>query len=125
MRRARHHTTRPRHRIPVVACLAISSLLVVAAPAAELRRSPYLMAPRPQGMTVLWRTDDSVRHTAVLRYGRDPDKLDMVVQARENLRHFPGCRDWQADLRDLEPDTLYFYAVECDRAVLCGADDRH
>lgn len=118
-------TVRGRHAIGVGAWLVACCLLAAVCPAAELRRGPYLMAPRPEGITVLWRTDDSVHHTAVLRYGRDPHKLDMVVQARENLRHFPGCRDWQADLRDLEPDTRYYYAVECDRALLCGADERH
>ena len=120
-----HRSTGLRSAIGAAWGLAILWLASAHGLAAELRRSPYLMAPRPQGITILWRTDDSVHHTAVVRYGREPTKLDMVVQARENLRHFPGCRDWQADLRDLEPGTRYYYAIECDRAVLCGADERH
>lgn len=109
----------------VRAVVVAAVMAATVSPAAELRRRPYLLAPRPDGIMILWRTDESVHHTAVVRYGKDPNRLDKVVQARENLRHHPGARDWQADIRDLEPDTLYYYAVECDRAVLCGADDRH
>lgn len=93
--------------------------------AAELRRGPYLQVPRPDGVTIRWRTDAAVRHTAVVRYGTDPDKLDKAVAAKEATTHFPGVRDWEATIDGLAPDAKYYYAVEADRATLCGADERH
>ncbi len=93
--------------------------------AAELRRAPYLQVQRSDGITIRWRTDDSVRHTSVVRYGRSPDTLDQVVAAKEPHQHYPGRRDWQATINGLTPDTKYYYAIEADRATLCGADDRH
>lgn len=96
-----------------------------AAEGAELRRAPYLQVPTSTSMTIRWRTDESVRFTAVVRYGSSPDKLDRVVEAQELPRHFPGVRDWQATIEKLDPDTKYYYALEADRATLCGADEHH
>ncbi|MBY0460644.1 MAG: metallophosphoesterase family protein, partial [Gemmataceae bacterium] len=109
----------------LLAALALLGPTLAPAPAAELRRGPYLQVPRPDGITVRWRTDPSVKHTSVLRYGTSPDKLDRAVAAVEAGGHFPNCLDWQATVNGLEPDTLYYYAIEADRAVLCGADERH
>jgi hypothetical protein len=60
-----------------------------------------------------------------VRYGPSPDRLERAVAATEVRRHFPGVRDWLADLGGLHPDTKYFYAIEANRATLCGADQRH
>lgn len=95
------------------------------AQSAELRRGPYLQVQRPDGITVRWRTDASVRYSCVLRYGTDPDALDRAVSATEANGHFPYCRDWQATVDFLKPDTTYYYAIEADRVVVCGADERH
>jgi hypothetical protein len=95
------------------------------APAAELRRGPYLQVMRPDGVTIRWRTDATVRHTSFVRYGTSPDRLDKCVAASEPTTHFANCRDWQATVDGLEPDTVYYYALEADRAILCGADERH
>lgn len=108
-----------------LSAVVASVLLAQALSAAELRRAPYLLIPRPDGITIRWRTDDSVRHSSVLRYGTSPDQLDQAIEARELLRHYAGTRDWQATLKDLEPGKKYYYAVEADRATLCGADERH
>lgn len=93
--------------------------------AAELRRAPYLQAQRPDGISIRWRTDATVRYTSVLRYGKDFNQLDKSVAATEVSIHYPGVRDWQVTLEGLEPDTTYYYAVEADRATLCGADAQH
>jgi hypothetical protein len=100
-------------------------LLPFPALSAELRRGPYLQVPRPDGITVRWRTDTSVRHTSVLRYGDNPDRLDRAVAAKEATNHFPNVRDWEATLDGLKADTKYYYSVEADRATLCGADEGH
>lgn len=111
---------------PLSRLLAAALLLslAAAAPAAELRRGPYLQVPRPDGITIRWRTDTSVRYTSVLRYGDDPDNLDHAVSAKEANDHFSGVRDWEVTLDGLKPDTKYYYAIEADRATLCGADER-
>lgn len=93
--------------------------------AADLRRAPYLQVPTPDSITIRWRTDESVRHTSVVRYGKSPDALDQTIEAKELMRHFPGVREWQAKIDKLNPDTKYYYCLEADRATLCGADDRH
>lgn len=111
----------PRTLLACLGCLLVAPF----SPGAELRRQPYLLVPRPDGITIRWRTDASVRHTSVLRYGPSPDDLDQAVSAKEVTTHFPGVRDWQVVLEKLQPDTKYYYAVEADRATLCGADERH
>ncbi len=101
--------------------------LMVGVPAdgADLRRAPYLQVPTSDSMTIRWRTDDSARYTSVVRYGKSPDVLDKAIEAKELPRHFPGVRDWQATIDKLDPDTKYYYALEADRATLCGADENH
>ncbi len=102
-------------------------LVLVAGPVygADLRRAPYLQVPTTDSITIRWRTDESARYTSVVRYGKSPDALDKAVEARELPRHFPGVRDWQATIEKLDPDTKYYYALEADRATLCGADENH
>lgn len=104
----------------LVCLLAVGPLL-----GADLRRAPYLQVPTTDSMTIRWRTDASVRYTSVVRYGKSPDALDLAVEAKELPRHYPGVRDWQATIKPLEPDTKYYYALEADRATLCGADANH
>ena len=87
----------------------------------ELRRAPYLLHQRPDGVTVRWRTSD-LHHTSVLRYGDTPYVLDHAVAATQTRQYFPGVQDWEAVVEGLEPDTQHFYAVEGDQAVLAGAD---
>ncbi len=111
----------PRYFLTVV----FAAIACAGATAAELRRAPYLQVPRIDGITIRWRTDDSVRYTSVVRFGLSPDKLDQSVAATEAHQHYPGKRDWLASLVGLKPDTKYYYALEADRATLCGADERH
>lgn len=92
---------------------------------AELRRGPYLQTPTPESVTIRWRTDESVRYTSVVRFGKSPDALTQAIEAKELTRHFPGVREWQARIDKLEPDTKYYYCLEADRATLCGADEQH
>jgi len=106
----------------------IAALLLgsgAALPGVELRRGPFLQVPRPDGITIRWRTDTAVHYTSVLRYGKDPDHLSRAVAATEAEIHYPHVRDWQVTLDGLEPETTYYYAVEADRVTLCGADERH
>ena len=111
----------PRQFVLLVAILIGAPMAV----GADLRRGPYLQSQGPNGITVRWRTDTSVRYTSVLRYGKDFDHLDRAVAAMEIDGHYPGVRDWRVKLDGLEPDTTYYYALEADRATLCGADANH
>lgn len=66
-------------------------------------RGPYLQMSAADGMTIRWNTDESER--GVVRYGERPDRLTLV--AKEN-----GERTvHEMRLRDLKPDTRYWYAV--------------
>jgi len=119
-------TTSSRRKPLTLVCslfLTVATLSLV--DGAELRRGPYLQSQRPDGITVRWRTDASVRYTSVLRYGKDFDHLDRALAAEEIDGHYPGVLDWQVKLAGLEPDTAYYYALEADRANLCGADANH
>ncbi|MBT3270005.1 metallophosphoesterase family protein [Candidatus Poribacteria bacterium] len=109
-------------------CWLLGTLLVLVAArsalAVELRRGPYLLNQRPDGITARWRTGDAVRHTSVLRYGETPYVLDHAVAAERVRQHFPGLQDWEATVVDLAPDTKYYYAIEGDQVTLAGADER-
>lgn len=96
-----------------------------AATAADLRRGPYLQVQRPDGITIRWRTDDSVHDAALVRYGTSHEKLDQIAVAAPVHQHFAGTIDWAATINGLRPDTRYFYSVEADQATLAGADERH
>lgn len=115
-------------RIRVFAWGLIVALVAICAArsagAVELRRGPYLLNQRPDGVTVRWRTSD-VRYTSVLRYGETPYVLDHAVAATRLRQHFPGTQDWEAVVGGLDAETRYYYAIEGDQALLAGADDTH
>lgn len=111
-------------RLPVL-LLSVSSLLFSSAPALELRRAPYLQVQRSEGITIRWRTDDTTKGPALVRYGSTPNSLEHAVVARELPRKFPGIIDWQATITKLKPNTRYFYSVEVAQVTLAGADDEH
>ena len=107
----------------LVATLVMLSV-ACAGSAIELRRGPYLLNQRPDGITVRWRTSDAVHHTSVLRYGETPYVLDHAVAAEQLRGHFPGVQEWEATVGGLLPDTQYYYAIEGDQVILAGADER-
>ena len=66
-------------------------------------RGPYLQMSAADGMTIRWNTDETER--GVVRYGERPNQL--TLRAQEN-----GEREvHELRLRDLKPDTRYWYAV--------------
>ncbi len=66
-------------------------------------RAPYLQMSASDGMTIRWNTDVSER--GMVRYGERPNQL--TLRAQEN-----GEREvHELRLRDLKPDTRYWYAV--------------
>jgi len=113
----------PRHGL---ASLALSfSILVSLAPAAELRRSPYLLEMKPDGVTIRWRTDRSSPPPALVRFGADPNKLDQAVMATELPAAANNAFDWTARLTGLKPSTKYYYALDMAGVTLCGGDEDH
>ncbi len=66
-------------------------------------RGPYLQMSAADGMTVRWNTDEA--ELGVVRYGERPGNLNRVVKENsERTVH-------ELRLRDLQPDTRYWYAV--------------
>jgi acid phosphatase type 7 len=127
MRLAEPHTTGAMwaRRALVVALVLVTLWTPRVCQSIELRRGPYLLNQRPDGITVRWRTSEAVRHTSVLRYGDTPNVLDHAVAATAVRQHFPGSQDWEATVDGLDPGTRHYYAVEGDQAILAGADDTH
>jgi hypothetical protein len=110
-----------------LAVVAILLLVVmpVESDGAVLMRGPYLLNQHATGVTLRWRTDASVRHTAVVRFGRELHDLGQVVAATEVPVHFSGVQEWEAMVSGLESGVKYFYAIEVDEAVIVGADEDH
>jgi hypothetical protein len=92
---------------------------------AVLARGPYLLNQHESGITIRWRTDHSVRHSSVLRFGTSHREFSQAVAATERPPHFPGYQEWESVLTGLDSGTRYYYALEADQAILTGADSRH
>lgn len=107
------------------AWLFIIGISTTSAQAIELRRGPYLLNQRPDGITVRWRTNDAVRHTAVVRYAETPYAFTKAVEATELPQHFPGYQEWEVVFTGLAPDTTYYYMIDVDQVTLVGADMHH
>lgn len=93
--------------------------------AIELRRSPYLLQMRPDGVSIRWRTGRSTGTPPVVRYGTDPDLLDRSLLASELPSAGRNTCDWVATLTGLTPRTTYYYQLELASVTLCGGDDAH
>jgi hypothetical protein len=82
----------------------------------EIWRGPYLQRGTPHGATVQFATNVPV--TPILRWGRSLSALAGERGGARGTEH-------TFVLDDLEPDTLYFYAVEAEGQVLAGGDEDH
>ncbi|MCE9553272.1 MAG: metallophosphoesterase family protein [Planctomycetes bacterium] len=110
-------------RLPV-ACVVVGLLIFsTLTQAAELRRSPYLLEMKPDGVTIRWRTDRSSPPPALVRYGSDPNKLDQALMATELPAASNNAYDWTAKLTGLKPNTKYYYALDMAGVTLCGGDE--
>ncbi|MCE9547455.1 MAG: metallophosphoesterase family protein [Planctomycetia bacterium] len=106
---------------------APSAAIALADPAyaIELRRAPYLVRLRPDGVSIRWRTGRSQGTPPVVRYGTDPDQLTHSLLASELPSAAKDVCDWVATLTSLTPNTMYYYALELASVTLCGGDERH
>jgi len=67
-------------------------------------REPYLQSMTPSEVTVVWMQD--TEHDARLCWGRNKNDLDRIKTFNKEKVQF------EAVLKDLEPDTVYHYQVE-------------
>ena len=75
-------------------------------------RGPWLQNGAPNAVTVKWNTD--APSTARVRYGIDPNNLDLLA-----VGAFPGTRH-EVRLTGLAPATTYFYSVGNDQRPMAG-----
>lgn len=66
-------------------------------------REPYLQRMTSSEVTVVWRASDE--HEGELCWGRNPNDLSKIKTFKKERRQF------EARLKDLEPDTVYHYQV--------------
>ena len=81
----------------------------------EGERAPYLQLQAPEAMSLLWHT--SSPEIGVIRYGLDPDALNM--EARENEARVAH----ELRLTQLQPATRYYYAVGNADSMQYGGDE--
>ena len=114
----------------VLSCLAqISQAYEHATHTNGILRGPYLQFSTPNSIYVVWRTHGQI--TPVVRWGSDADRLDhevagpaIVTRYGTTNRHVSlpegvvrlhsareGCYQYEANLTNLAPDTLYYYDV--------------
>ncbi|MBI5690133.1 MAG: metallophosphoesterase family protein [Verrucomicrobia bacterium] len=94
-------------RVPAVAWLL--AVLEVSALAAPLTKGPYLQAPGPEGITIMW--ESAVEESGELRYG-EGDRLDRTVGPIRPTRVANAKVTfyvYEAVLAGLKPGTAYRY----------------
>jgi acid phosphatase type 7 len=90
-------------------------LLLAAAQAQTLVRAPYLQKGSPTAATVCWRVSDSI--AVQLRYGSSIGSL--VAADSQAAVGTDAC----VELKGLQPDTKYFYALYSGTTQLAGGED--
>lgn len=125
--------------LSTAAAFALAGNLFAVNPPEPFARAPYLQFASPTMMHVVWRTTRPV--DPVVRFGKEPGKLDREVRngitvraalggktqvispkwaalrtpanlALPKLHSAPvGTFQYEVKLKDLEPDTTYYYAV--------------
>jgi hypothetical protein len=82
-----------------------------------LTRGPYLQSGSATSVRVRWRTEQPTSTRVV--YGVSPTNLNQTAQV------FESVTEHEIVLRNLFPDTRYYYAIGNIQDLLVGADDRH
>ena len=85
-----------------------------ARPAAFVVRGPYLQNATPSQLTVRWRTN--VPSRSQVRFGTSVDAQRKVVRSQV------ATTEHKVTLRNLAPDTEYYYSIGTNGAVLEGKD---
>src|SRR6267378_2494362 len=114
----------------VLSCLAqISQAYEHATHTNGILRGPYLQFATPNSIYVVWRTHGQI--TPVVRWGTDADRLDHEIAGPAIITRYgttnkhvslpegvvrlhsarEGCYQYEANLTNLAPDTLYYYDV--------------
>jgi hypothetical protein len=103
-----------KHSKPILSWLFFILLGAKAWPL-QLLRGPYLQLGGPSSIIVRWRAD--VSGTGEVQYGVAPGKLDF--KAKDETARM----DHQVTVKDLEPNTQYFYSIGDSKTVLASGKD--
>lgn len=79
--------------------------------AQTIQRGPYLQMASPTGLTMRWRTDQSV--DGVVQYGTVPGNLVHSAVGVTGTDH-------EVELSGLQPDTRYYYSIGTSSGPLAG-----
>lgn len=97
--------------------LLFALIIVSAAAQAQLVRGPYLQSPTANSITVMWRSADANDSRVI--YGTVSNNLDQTVTST------PTVTDHSIQLTNLQPNTVYYYAVGTTTQLLSGPDSLH
>jgi MYXO-CTERM domain-containing protein len=105
-----------RPLLSLVFVLVVMPLWLVAsvAGAQTLLVAPYLQSATPEGIWVMWETDEG--ETSVVEWGAD-ETLGERVTAPSRVG-FAGTRIHEAELTGLEPNTVYYYRASTGGGAL-------
>lgn len=113
-------------------CLAATMLLgmlptsFAAGGEPQFEVKPYLLAPKTDGMTIAWETDEAT--DATIAIGTDADNLGepIAVSPDAGAPEFNGTQMqfFSYSAYDLNPDTQYFYAVQLENGAACSGSFR-
>ncbi|MEW6159229.1 MAG: metallophosphoesterase family protein [Verrucomicrobiota bacterium] len=81
----------------------------------KVTRGPYLQSGTPHSVVVRWRTDEMTK--SMLRYGIDPLQLTNTAQSAGVLSEHVVL------VRNLKPQTKYFYSIGTDKLTLSTGPD--
>ena len=99
--------------------------------AQELLRQPYLQAVWADSTTIMWKTDSNVKK-CVVKYSTMQRKRFLFFFKKEvkisaskegNLNLHAGAKLNEVVLKNLKPDTKYFYEIFSDGKKLAGGKD--
>lgn len=92
-------------------------MLLTSALSAQVTIGPYLQSPTSTSIKILWRT--AAESDSRVLYGTTPNNLDMAATG-------PGGTTRHAlQLTNLQPNTVYYYAVGTTTALLDGPSAKH
>ena len=89
----------------------------IAAPTVTVTRGPYLQKATPTSLITRWRSDAA--HLGRVRYGLTQTNLNLFADETA------ATTEHSVTLRNLQPDTTYYYSIGTAASALAGGDANH
>ena len=120
---------RKRTAVVLAFILAVATMQLFAqergerAEAERIIDGPRIEQVTHDGATIAWTTNTG--GSSVIRYGTNPEHLDQVAESRyaDNDRN-PRYQTHRVELKNLRPDTTYYYRVISGQGEGTGTSDR-